>query len=492
MINRKAFLLNAIEEGFKNDVSGYPLSLKHSKGKNLKDYKIYGNSVQKGANLFDGTYKNGYIFSNEIFAFSETTGNQYLLVMPCDPNTTYILEKEYATKRFIVGFTDEYPYTGCPIIGTLTQHSAKKITATSGENSQYLVAFIYNKTIDTLPLPNVEIYKEQSPDNPIEIQSVGDLVTDENDANYGKYKIPVKVSGKNLFSYKILLDNDFIEVLDEKTGEFIFKKVSKIPSTYINAKQNTIYNISGFVNVTKQQSISIVIYYTDGSYSRITEYDTVIGEYVKFTGTSQANKTIDYIKFGGAGGLALETKFKEIQITETIEDKYEPYIEPITTNIYLNEPLRKIGDYADYVDFANNKVVRKIYGKALTSNLAWRDTYFPTLIISLKTEETADGRVTVLSKYASNPNIEITNASGTGIGVFNTSTYWNCADMAEFKVWLDEHKDFVAYYPLKTPTEETIELPNIPTHKGTNIIKVDTIVEASNLNVSYKSFEKGE
>ena len=48
MINRKAFLTNAIEEGFKNDVSGYPLVLKHSKGRKLIDYKIYGNSIQNG------------------------------------------------------------------------------------------------------------------------------------------------------------------------------------------------------------------------------------------------------------------------------------------------------------------------------------------------------------------------------------------------------------------------------------------------------------
>ena len=32
----------------------------------------------------------------------------------------------------------------------------------------------------------------------------------------------------------------------------------------------------------------------------------------------------------------------------------------VVTNIYLNEPLRKAGDYADYIDFKNKKIVRKI------------------------------------------------------------------------------------------------------------------------------------
>ena len=35
-----------------------------------------------------------------------------------------------------------------------------------------------------------------TPENPIEIQSVGDLVTDENDENYGKYCLPVKINEK--------------------------------------------------------------------------------------------------------------------------------------------------------------------------------------------------------------------------------------------------------------------------------------------------------
>ena len=38
---------------------------------------------------------------------------------------------------------------------------------------------------------------------------------------------------------------------------------------------------------------------------------------------------------------------------------YEPYIGE-TKHIYLNEPLRKVSDYADYIDFKNQKVMRQI------------------------------------------------------------------------------------------------------------------------------------
>ena len=50
-------------------------------------------------------------------------------------------------------------------------------------------------------------------------------------------------------------------------------------------------------------------------------------------------------------------------ITDTNDINYGKYKIPvtvnnITTNIYLNEPLRKIGDFADYLDYKNGKVVR--------------------------------------------------------------------------------------------------------------------------------------
>jgi len=35
-------------------------------------------------------------------------------------------------------------------------------------------------------------------------------------------------------------------------------------------------------------------------------------------------------------------------------------MESIVYNIYLDEPLRKIGNYVDYIDFANSKVVRNV------------------------------------------------------------------------------------------------------------------------------------
>lgn len=56
-----------------------------------------------------------------------------------------------------------------------------------------------------------------TPDNPVEIQSVGDLVTDESDANSGKYKIPIKLTNE---SGKSEIKNIYLDEPLRKVGDY--------------------------------------------------------------------------------------------------------------------------------------------------------------------------------------------------------------------------------------------------------------------------------
>lgn len=199
-----------------------------------------------------------------------------------------------------------------------------------------------------------------TPDNPVEIQSVGDLVTDENDANYGKYKIPVKV-------------NDNI------------------------------------------------------------------------------------------------------------------------TNIYLDEPLRKVGDYADYIDFENKKVVRNIYEIRLLSSKTYllggyTDVFYTNLgsrtINSYRAGMITHGIVSP-TKYTS----ELTKNEAM-ISPSSKNIYYknNNFTLETYKEYLNTHI-INCCYVFATPTEETIDLPTIPTNKGTNIIEVDTNILPSNMEVKYMGKE---
>ena len=65
-----------------------------------------------------------------------------------------------------------------------------------------------------------------------------------------------------------------------------------------------------------------------------------------------------------------EGTWSNIQVVEggvPSQENYEPYgykipviVNNQTTNIYLDEPLRKKGDNADYIDYVTQKLIRKV------------------------------------------------------------------------------------------------------------------------------------
>lgn len=234
-----------------------------------------------------------------------------------------------------------------------------------------------------------------TPEAPIEIQSVGDKTL--NLYNGKDWYIPVEAN--KYYQIKFVETEGqykYITLYDEN------KQVIKNIISY--AYLNPIY--STWI-VKPSQNGFLRAYYALSGRMMITE-----GLTITLTSTEDTNITNNqYIRVNN----------------DRFYTPYEPYgykipvkasngTEEITTNIYLDEPLRKIGDYADYIDFENQKLLR---------------------------------------------NIEEIDSTGT--------------------LPLDESLQVLA-----TPTEETIELPNVPTIKGTTILSVDTNIQPSNVEVVYK------
>lgn len=166
----------------------------------------------------------------------------------------------------------------------------------------------------------------------------------------------------------------------------------------------------------------------------------------------------------------------------------------MTTNIYLDEPLRKVGDYADYIDFENGNVVRYVKRKRLTKagtlytigGLVGFYTGFGFL----------DGnyfRIKGLSNREKTFTETLKDGTTIWLGVNNSIVYWigilsklGFTTLEQMNSWLSENETWI-YWATKTPTEEHIELPNLPTFKGTNIISADTTVQPSNAEIEYYS-----
>ena len=523
MINRKAFLTNAIEEGFKNDVSGYPLVLKHSKGRKLIDYKIYGNSIQSGTptpdnpveiesvgdrtvNLIDyhnlsSTTNKGITYTNNndgSFTANGTlidTLSIYSFEVPSlEKGVTYYTscgqDLNEKNRRYYLFLMIKNTSTN-----TVRYHSSSVVNKTfilaENEEVTALEIRINDSTASSITVDNVifkpivcknEEYKEYEP--------------------YG-YKIPVTVSGKNMFNrnaiFSSVLSGGYLEVTD--TGYNILKttafsngmSIGNFKDLVPNLKVGDKFKISFETNAIRNNQNVNYIY--------LNVYKSILRIGNKYTCTQEMLNSSMYIYSSGTE----DCYYKNIMVYKSTETSdFEPYQEPVTTNIYLNEPLRKVGEYADYIDFKNKKVVRNVGTMEHTSNTTvskgtnateggvYRNYIFPSPM--MKFGINMDGLCTTLStkkkEWASliAPSVRF-GQSNNVIYIMTPMQIVTNQDLYNYVTNNGKNK-CIYYYQLPNFTEETIELPNIPTLKYTNTITTDTTVEASNMNVSYKSFEK--
>ena len=347
-----------------------------------------------------------------------------------------------------------------------------------------------------------------TPDNPIEIESVGELVTDSSDANYGKYKIPVSVSGKNLLN--IPSDFEFTRVVGE--NELYLE-----PGTYT-------LSIGGYTSTNNIKKSNFRLHFEDSTYKwyafgentptiKITTTKKVVGYYI-----------YAYTDSPGSKGITVNIKNLMLEEGDTATD-YEPYVEPITTNIYLDEPLRCIENNCDYIDFKNGTVVRNNHegvffgtetwsgGSTATNNWGGVNTVGfykysdgsqePPIFNGIYVKRTSPTLNNYFSYYRygqyNNEVVAAGNASNyysMRIGKDILSQYGSdnstdAANITAFNAWLKDKYDsgnpVRVLYQLRDPYEETISLSGIDYGEYTNI-SVDTSLRPS--NVEFNVIEK--
>ena len=155
---------------------------------------------------------------------------------------------------------------------------------------------------------------------------VGDLITDENDRNFGRYAIPVMVRGKNLFDIATITPNSAIQ---SATGTVNYSAVSDL-SDYIS--------VDGLIEISLSYDYENLL----TSAVRAFSFFTYSKERLSYVTYSPALKNITvnipsntkYVRFN------YDKNCTNIMLTESLaSSNYEPYYEPISTNTYLDEPL---------------------------------------------------------------------------------------------------------------------------------------------------------
>lgn len=335
---------------------------------------------------------------------------------------------------------------------------------------------------------------EPTPDNPIEVESVGDY-----DESTGKYKIPVRVNSENLLDLSQLSSTSVY-----KYGDYGIKQIK------------TQYTNGGFkfpVNIPAGSQLYISYKYVES----FGDADDSKAVYLRAY-TSSGNRKNIFLRSNHIDGKfyvyacdvltedIVQLEFYTMNTWETgsyyiIDAVKITYEKPISHNLFLDEPLRKIGEYTDNIDFKNQKVIRNVGNKIFDGTENWE--------IHTTTDEGTVFRLdNVLTPLigASINDTYMTHFSLTDI--YSTATFTNGlyrfgynqdtltissnrlyvsaeqTTVEDFKNWLAENKPSISY-PLAEVSEEQIELPSIPTFKGTTIIEVETSIQPSNMEVVY-------
>ena len=478
------------EKGFTREKSGaLPLQLEGI-GKPLKDYTIYGNAVQaatpstdnpvevqavgeKTANLFD---KNdctvaGFINHNgNISAATHwfTTENY----IKCSRTITITALNGLGNGAYIACYDEQKNLLG---VCRITDANQNQSTINLIDGTKYIKTCSRDDNFDSFMLNEGETALPYEP--------------------YG-YKIPVECRGENLF------DKSTAEVYTaflNANDWWVTSTDGAAASVRIQVEPNTTYTLSIEPSLAifriSESSLENPLPTSVGLRTDRIVRSGSINEYT-FT-TSDTAKFIIFQGSFDSFDLWFNTLQLELGSTAT---EYESYHEPIKTPIFLDKPIHKIGDYADTLCYAEQKVERVIKELILTGEENWilpaQSTF--RLVVNGYLRELKE--ICLCTHYKTTLNVKSHEALGDKNFSFlvsssgNNYCYFKDGAIPDGAAWTAYLKEQYAagtpvkiYYVLATPESESVELPKIPTLNGATVIDVDTEIEPSNVYLKYKS-----
>ena len=508
------------------DVSGeVPVDFKTTNGI-IGDYTIKGNAYQS-----DGVSPDT---PQEVKAVGDRTGNLFDYKKYFESTFTKYNEyfegaeiqlKPFTTYTFATSFGESTISTG--VINTafiITTSTEEPRTLTGGISSTRIatktteadgIIKIY-KRIRGIYLPKKEDFDS----------GMHWLMINEGDTAlpyepYG-YKIPVVTRGKNLlepigFSAQSITNindyriktNSFGTSLSTIYGGSVLVTQAKQIDTTISYMNGFFYIVVDFSKFTIGKKYTLSFDYeikekhselvnSIAYIGKVTNFVTIDGDWSK-DGRKSVTFTVKegfnpYIEIRLCGNSIFVSN---IQIEEDLTaTPYEPYHEPITTPIYLDSPLYKIGDYADSLN--KTEEVRVIKELILTGNENWIEVggnaNNTTALFMCAINDIIDcGNVAAMdvltthykvgayySAYVTSEGFQHTRKK-----IYIRSKQLNVAD---FKSYLAAQyaagTPVTVYYVLAEPETKSITLPKIPTFDGTNTIDINTEIKPSNISLS--------
>ena len=462
-------------------------------GNSIENYRIYGNSIQRGIptpdnpveiesvgdktkNLFDPNILIEQGWTKEEDGSYYIENNRTIYKKKLWENTegyTGQIRVNYKVK-YLKGY-EESIAPGSIIRIVYTDGTLKSVAFISGKWSKEWQDVNWNTISDADKIVEYVEWNYGTGDNSTWVKDImitKDVESDEYEP-YG-YKIPITLTGKNLWN-----------IPEEFTFNCYKLEIELQPGTY------KIVADSMYVDDKEMRQI----------YVRFQKNQK--GFYLKKTQTITLTTKEDIIYFYSYGydyinSLNHTAKINKLMLIKENEDStYEPYKET-TTNIYLDEPLRKIGDYADYIDFKEQKIVRKISKEKIDGTEEWNNqenttNNFQIFYTNKYKNNVLYTRNALSNKFKNISSRDLQDAmeaytiqTGLNDGAVYISLPKTIASNPTevqkfFKNNLTEY-----YYISKNSNINKVNLPEILTNDGVNKLSIKTVINPSNIEIDEK------
>ncbi|MFR5738074.1 MAG: hypothetical protein ACLUEC_02680 [Coprococcus sp.] len=315
----------------------------------------------------------------------------------------------------------------------------------------------------------------------------------------GKYVIDVSVTGKNLFDiskYPFSHANETI-IISPNEGQVPVKNGIDITEGVV-FDENTVYCISYDSYKVTQANADwtniFTFYYTDGEYQDLyTRHFN--GQEKKFF-NSLLSKTVRNVAIRNPWKVGIEINKVQIEKSTKPTD-YEPYREPQTVQLQLDEPLRGIGEYKD--DITKDGVLRRIKEIVLDESTGF-ETYWATLDKTFAFISPTIKDATVINNTPNRLLCNYFKVLPYGLDrtdeevcvLFNRRFHIrflkerNIDTVEKLKEWLKQNPIKIQYL-LQEPVLEPFEnsLDSLHANDGTTIVSVDSGEAETGIEVEY-------
>ena len=302
------------------------------------------------------------------------------------------------------------------------------------------------------------------------------LVTDENDENYGKYKVECKITGKNKFDGELEYGRyNYIDGIKDENNSTSYMRCPKLIPIKNGSVRATVSGIDG--------DVWFVVYDTNGGYI----------DFGYAHNLSKFDGRIGYISF-----YAVQPSFTDnwyIQIEEgTQATSYEPYKESIHT-LYLNSPLLK-GDKLVVHDgklYHYHKMGMVVLDGSKDINIL-DNSNANTSICSFKLDKIAPSYSVALCDnfiwiYNYNEDCKHFYVSSGNVLFILEKTKLSSLTVDGWKQWLQANPTTVVY-KLKEPYYEPIE-PQMSQYSFSTVkdgdMEIITILPIEKINLTYRT-----